>query len=511
MRPRRSCARTASKVSAKRRSTVSVSSSRSARSSSSARSRSSRCVRSSERRSFSAAYSSFANGLTPPSCSRRRSSRSSFSASSSRGPSAGSAPAASSRRCASARSASKRATSTSTAATRSAASECAAPELDLPAAERAQLGCQLGGTDCSAIGLREHRRLEPLDRPEHRRDRLHERRPRGDERRVGQPRHGPRGLGPQRRRLVQQPPALCLQLEQDGLGRVAREREHAARRVVVVPLERDRRAGRGEQSARAARRRSRRAARSCPAGRARSGCPRPRSRACSSRRSPSSGRRGDERGADGGGDRALAALLDLGQRQRERRALPRRALGRRAAAPSRSAIARSSAAPPGPRRCAHARPARRRSPAAASRTPREQRLRRLAAELEPLAGAAQPVERGGRALASAGRLGQRLLRPAALGEQPFERFLGRAPLGGEAGAARSAPWIWVPQRQRRRASRSLRAGRRSRRRASRRARRPSPAAPAAGAASPPRPRRPGPLDLRRPRARASARRDGGGA
>ena len=120
------------------------------------------------------------------------------------------------------------------------------PELHLPPAERAQLGCQLGGTDRSAIGLREHRRLEPLDRPEHRRDRLHQRRPRGDERRVGQPRHGPRGLGPQLLRLVEQPPALSLQLEQHRLGRVAREREYAAPRVVGVALDGDGGTRRGE-------------------------------------------------------------------------------------------------------------------------------------------------------------------------------------------------------------------------------------------------------------------------
>ena len=39
-----------------------------------------------------------------------------------------------------------------------------APQLDLPAAERAQLGCELAGADGAAVRLREQRRLEPLDR-----------------------------------------------------------------------------------------------------------------------------------------------------------------------------------------------------------------------------------------------------------------------------------------------------------------------------------------------------------
>ena len=94
-------------------------------------SRSARCTESSSSRSFSASYSSLASGLTWPSCSRRRSSRSSFSASSSRSsPSAGSAPAASSRRRASSRSASVRASSTSIAASRSPAARGLA-QLDL--------------------------------------------------------------------------------------------------------------------------------------------------------------------------------------------------------------------------------------------------------------------------------------------------------------------------------------------------------------------------------------------
>jgi hypothetical protein len=100
--------------------------------------------------------------------------------------------------------------------------------------------------DGAAIGLGEHRRLEPLDRAERSRERLEQRRACGDERRVGQPRHGPRGLRPQLRRLVEQPPALSLQLEQHRLGRVTREREHAAPRVVGVALDGDGGTRRGE-------------------------------------------------------------------------------------------------------------------------------------------------------------------------------------------------------------------------------------------------------------------------
>ena len=73
------CCSTAANVSSKRRSTVSVSSSRSCSSSASERSRSSRCSVSSSSRAFSRACSSAASGLTWPSCSRRRSRRASWS------------------------------------------------------------------------------------------------------------------------------------------------------------------------------------------------------------------------------------------------------------------------------------------------------------------------------------------------------------------------------------------------------------------------------------------------
>ena len=123
------------------------------------------------RRSFSAAYSSFANGLTPPSCSRRRSSRSSFSASSSRPPSAGSAPAASSRRCASSRSASKPGDLDVDARDPLRRLRVLAAQLDLAAAERAQLARrarQRGRRRC-----RPRRASAPASRStarEHRRD-----------------------------------------------------------------------------------------------------------------------------------------------------------------------------------------------------------------------------------------------------------------------------------------------------------------------------------------------------
>ena len=59
---------------------------------------------------------------------------------------------------------------------------------------------------------------------------------------------------------------------------------------------------------------------------------------------------------------------------------------------------------------------------------RRERRRRLAPEREPLAAAAQPVERGRRLLARAGRVGQLLLGALALGDQRGDALVERAPL-----------------------------------------------------------------------------------
>ena len=120
---------------AKRRSTVSVSSSRSFSSSARLASRSARCSRARRGAPSRASYSSFASGFTWPSASRRRSSRSTRSASSSRSsPSAALVGArCSSRRRASSASASSRASSTSIRATRSRCLVGALPQLDLRA------------------------------------------------------------------------------------------------------------------------------------------------------------------------------------------------------------------------------------------------------------------------------------------------------------------------------------------------------------------------------------------
>ena len=59
-----------------------------------------------------------------------------------------------------------------------------------------------------------------------------------------------------------------------------------------------------------------------------------------------------------------------------------------------------------------------------ARKPFEQRLGALAAQLEPLARAAQPVERRGRLLATAGGVGELLLGAAPLFEQRLELLVG---------------------------------------------------------------------------------------
>ena len=113
-----------------------------------------RWVRSSESRPFSCAYSSFANGLTPPSCSRRRSRRSSLSASSSRAPSDGSAPAGiqTPLRLGALRLEPRELDVDTGDALRRLG--VLAPQLDLAAAERSRLGRQLTGARGALLGAR---------------------------------------------------------------------------------------------------------------------------------------------------------------------------------------------------------------------------------------------------------------------------------------------------------------------------------------------------------------------
>ena len=64
-----------------------------------------------------------------------------------------------------------------------------------------------------------------------------------------------------------------------------------------------------------------------------------------------------------------------------------------------------------------------------------QRRRRLAAQDDALAAAAQAVERRGRLLARAGRIGELLLGPLALGDERGDPLVEHATLGGRLGAA----------------------------------------------------------------------------
>ena len=114
---------------------------------------------------------------------------------------------------------------------------------------------------------------------------------------------------------------------------------------------------------------------------------------------------------------------------------------------------------------------------------RGERGRRLAAQRDPLAAAAQPVQRRGRLLARAGGIGQLFLGALALGDERGDLLVERAALVGRRGTAPFGLGAALGEPARDRASRSPPAAARSRRRASRRARRRSPAARAAGAAS----------------------------
>ena len=153
---------TAAYVSAKRRSTVSVSSRRSLSSSARLSSRSAVCVRSSDSCAFSRSYSSFANGLTPPSVSRRRSSRSRVASSSSRVPSAASSPASARRRRASVDSASSRASSISTCETGRRRLLGLAPHLGLTGGELPQPGGERRGDSAAGLGALGERPLDAL-------------------------------------------------------------------------------------------------------------------------------------------------------------------------------------------------------------------------------------------------------------------------------------------------------------------------------------------------------------
>ena len=405
-----------------------------------AASRSSRCVESSTSRSFSSSYSSFASGLTWPSDSRRRSSRSSRSASSSRSsPSAGSAPAASSRRRASSRlgfdardarrrprssrspaSAAARRSSTSAAPSRRSSS-ASSPVRAAPASARARSGAskrvvrdalerlderaasqprsatvsgsRVGAVRVLGIGALAPRRRARPPRPRARDAAL---RARARRPRPSRPRTKLAALrvvaeafgGDGRNRRVEQ---LFLRDDRqlpDELARVAYEHDEAA----------EARGARRSASASAARASSATSAGSAMAERRRD-CP-------------------------------LASRLDVEQRQREPLALLRErarrrrqslALGERALERlQRSRASRACSA------SARARRERARRARGADARARREALsssdsRALAAQLEPLARAAQPVEGRGRLSRRAGRVGELLLGPAALLEQRLER------------------------------------------------------------------------------------------
>ncbi len=165
--------------------------------------------------------------------------------------------------------------------------------------------------------------------------------------------------------------------------------------------------------------------------------PRPRSRACSSSRSPSSG----VEATSAAPTAAATARSYPGctSTRESARAAPSSASARAAGGkPSRSAIACSSASRPRPgepRALDQSRVDRRRSLA----QPLEQRLRRLSTDVEALGGAPQPIQGAGAPLASAGRVGQRLLCPSALGEQGLQSRLRLGSLACQAGTAAARP------------------------------------------------------------------------
>ena len=160
------CSLTAANVSSKRRSTVSASSARSCSSSFEARLEVGSLLGAARSGAPSrASYSSLASGLTCPSVSRRRSSRSSFAASSSRSsPSAGSAPASSSRRRASSRLGLEARELDVDPAGALAGLRGDAPQLGLLAAEPAQLRAELAGARGARVDPRAQRRLEARGR-----------------------------------------------------------------------------------------------------------------------------------------------------------------------------------------------------------------------------------------------------------------------------------------------------------------------------------------------------------
>jgi hypothetical protein len=146
-------------------------------------------------------------------------------------------------------------------------------------------------------------------------------------------------------------------------------------------------------------------------------------------------------------DRALVARLDLEQRERKALSLLRERTrrGRKALALCKrtleclQALARDT--------CLFAKRLALGTDASVENAPRprqlgaetvERRLRALAPQLQPLARAAQPVERRGGLLASAGRVGELLLRAAPLFEQRVELLVGvlaRQHRGGAAALA----------------------------------------------------------------------------
>ncbi len=146
-------------------------------------------------------------------------------------------------------------------------------------------------------------------------------------------------------------------------------------------------------------------------------------------RQPVLRRPGDERRADRGRDRALLAGLDLDQRERKRCPF----LGERAGCGREPFPLRNR--PLQGRRARLGQPCLLEQPGVdrGRRLPEalEEGLGRFPAQVEPLGCAAQPVERSHRPLPTPGGSRERILGPAALGEERLERRLCHAPLLGE--------------------------------------------------------------------------------
>ena len=468
-------------------------------------SRSVRCVESSTSRSFSASYSSFASGFTRPSASRRRSSRSSFAASSSRSsPSAGSAPAcleaaprlvrlgaraARARRRSPSRawrcSACSRRSSASSAPRRRS-SAASSPDFAPPTSARARSGASKRHASTSSDATR--RCCE-----------------------CGEPRNRGVGRGRVRRRWdrrlgararsssssVCERTAPRLELEQDGLRRLAREPQLAARRVVAESLARHGRNRATTGAPPSQRPAGRRLARLDDHGERAE----PRRAGTLEQSERGADVVGDERRralAQRRGDRALHPRLDVEQRQREPLALLRErpsgrrkslALGERALERREPLLEQTYAL--GERLAlgpdALVEHATRLLELGAKA--RQQTVRRLATQRDPLARAPQAVERRGRLLALPRGVGQLVLDAI-----PFGRAAPRASNRRPAGRARRPGAAPRPRRAARRsprgrAARCVRAGGRARRRASPRAPRPTPAMRAGAAACEPPPRR----------------------